>query len=161
MYPVNSSGTVMGSWSKTKGVLSWIKTKTQNKNRCSGWRHCFTSWILANLQAIFFYSTGEKKSYRWIEKERRCTFLIDPLHCEELVIVHGAHVPHLPVQAFIGDGWLKVSDHDVPAEKKCNAWLHPTHQRNQCTVAGFFFFLGMSGGGAKIVDFVLFGSNFI
>lgn len=48
---------------------------------------------------------------------RRRTFLIDPLHGEELVIVHGAHVPHLPVQTLVWDGRLKMSDHDVPAEK--------------------------------------------
>lgn len=53
------------------------------------------------------------------------TFLIDPLHGEELVVVHGAHVLHLPVQTLVWDGRLKVSDHDVPAEKtnkSCFIW---------------------------------------
>lgn len=33
--------------------------------------------------------------------ERRHTFLVDPLHGEELVVVHGAHVLHLPVQTLV------------------------------------------------------------
>lgn len=66
-----------------------------------------------------------------MKKDRICTFLIDPLHCEELVIVHGAHVPHLPVQTLVRDGWLKVSDHDVPAEKKYSILLDPIDPRNQ------------------------------
>lgn len=152
----------MEKWSKIKGVLSWKKKNLKQKSML--WVDFFSSsWILANLRAIFFYSTGERRSYRWREKDRRRTFLIDPLHCEELVVVHGAHVPHLPVQAFIGDGWLEVSDHDVPAEKKCNAWLPPTHQRNQCIWMLFFFSWSEGVRALKIVDYVtnLFGSNFI
>jgi len=29
------------------------------------------------------------------------TFLVDPLHGEELLVVHGAHVLHLPVQTLV------------------------------------------------------------
>lgn len=103
------------------------------------WMVAFSNRILANLWAVFFYSTGEREGYRWKEKGRKCTFLIDPLHCEELVIVHGAHVPHLPVQALVGDGWLEVSDHDVPAEKKRSTLLDPTDQRNQSILKNDFF----------------------
>ena len=47
-------------------------------------------------------------------EEGRRTFLVYPLHGEGLVVVHAAHVPHLAVQTLVGDGWLKVGDHDVP-----------------------------------------------
>ena len=29
------------------------------------------------------------------------TFLINPFHGEKLIVVHAAHVPHLPIQALI------------------------------------------------------------
>lgn len=46
------------------------------------------------------------------------TFFINPFHGEELVIVHGAHVPHLTAQPLIGDGGLEMCDHDVPKTEK-------------------------------------------
>lgn len=42
------------------------------------------------------------------------TFLVDPLHGEQLVIVHGAHVLHLPIKVLVRDGRFKMCDHDVP-----------------------------------------------
>ena len=50
-------------------------------------------------------------------EEGRRTFLVYPLHGEELVVVHAAHVPHLAVQTLVGDGRLKVGDHDVPVRE--------------------------------------------
>lgn len=49
---------------------------------------------------------------------KRRTFFINPFHGEELVIVHGAHVPHLTAQPLIGDGGIEMCDHDVPKTEK-------------------------------------------
>ena len=51
------------------------------------------------------------------DKKKNKTFFVDPLHGEELVVVHGAHVFDLPVQTLVGDGWLKVCDHNVPGRR--------------------------------------------
>ncbi len=52
---------------------------------------------------------------------KRRTFFINPFHGEELVIVHGAHVPNLTAQPLIGDGGIEMRDHDISKTEKCDS----------------------------------------
>ncbi len=52
---------------------------------------------------------------------KKRTFFINPFHGEELVIVHGAHVPNLTAQPLIGDGGIEMRDHDISKTEKCDS----------------------------------------
>lgn len=63
------------------------------------------------------------------------TFFINPFHGEELVIVHGAHVPHLTAQPLIGDGGLEMCDHDVPKTEKDDINSCNSCRTVECTIS--------------------------